>query len=259
METLNKLPSVKSQYEDAAYSRYVQSRANASLYNEYIDYSFFQEMNGVIESRKADDGSIAVLDLGCGNAVLGRKLLKLNLSAELHVTGIDQSTSMLKEASRLCQEDGLSSQLTLIEGSVTRLPQSLAAASFDVVMSGFVIVHMETETMLQDFFVQVAKSLKSGGRTLHINPVVIAEEEVTPPEGSAHLAQLPILHDETGQVEHTIELYDHFWSTKTMIAAARAAGLVDVSITTAKIDPKSSTWTEETLPVTAILLSARKP
>lgn len=219
------VPSVLEQYEDAAYSTFVESPSNSLLYSGYIHHSLFHVLRPFIESKGRNK---RVLDLGCGNAIIGRKIRKMN--PEISVVGVDISQSMLNKASQLIELENLSDGFELLNCDVADIPSSIG--QFDCIVSGFLLAHMSSRDDLFSYFRQVALYLKPGGITCNIIPRVNDLVE----DGTHIKAMLP-LTDDDGNSKGVIELYDYKWSERTYRYAAQSAGLLDVSIQAGAISP----------------------
>ena len=106
-----------------------------------------------------------VLDLGCGDGVLGYELARHGAQ----VTGIDLEflgVALAREALRAHQVDDVG----LVQGSGLTLP--FAAASFDVAVSTEVIEHVDApEVLLQE----MARVLTPGGKVMITTPCRISE------------------------------------------------------------------------------------
>jgi ubiquinone/menaquinone biosynthesis C-methylase UbiE len=234
--------SVTQQYEDGAYSKFVRSAENSLLYTAYIHHGFMFMITHFLKTGKSQK---RVLDVGCGDAVLGRKIKRT--FPNTYVLGIDASSAMIAEASQRITEDGVGENFDLINCHVSEIPYEVG--SFDVAISGFVLAHMATRSQLFDFFRKVSAHLKPGGVTIHIIPVV--EDFVA--EGRAKKVALP--YEEDGETK-SVELFDFHWTERTYRNACTTAGLVDVSIQPGVIAPQSGL--KEPLSIHINLLFARK-
>ncbi len=102
----------------------------------------------------------SVLDLGTGTGATAAALLATHPSA--HLTGIDESESMLEQARALLPD------ATLLVG---RLEAALPVGPFDVVASVLAIHHLD-EPSKADLFRRVAVVLRDGGRFVFGDVVV---------------------------------------------------------------------------------------
>ena len=239
------------------------------MYEDYLHYSFLLRLEEIIiqkviiHKKDDDDGNkpvkIRILDVGCGNCILGRKITRLfrdNTSAtNIEIIGLDASKAMLKEAKRLCKEENVSqTQIRVILGKADNYPSEELRIlgddingdndednrKFDMIISGFFFIHAETKTLLQNFMNEMSQHLKPGGTTLHIipNPSIIAEKE----DGCAFRAMLPLMVQGTGgeaKLEKEIELFDYFWRPSTYKDVVQQAGLIHFSFENAIIAPNS--------------------
>ncbi|MGE3175610.1 MAG: class I SAM-dependent methyltransferase [Planctomycetota bacterium] len=115
-----------------------------------LEQRWFDALLGAVEH-------LDVLDLGCGT---GRHALRLS-AAGARVTGIDLSPGMLARARAEAARRGLPS-LTLGEHDLHR-PLPFANGSFDRVVSGLVLEHLED---LGAFYREVARVLRPGGHAV---------------------------------------------------------------------------------------------
>eukprot|EP00656_Telonema_subtile_P004214 TRINITY_DN11918_c0_g1_i1.p1 TRINITY_DN11918_c0_g1~~TRINITY_DN11918_c0_g1_i1.p1 ORF type:complete len:256 (+),score=61.05 TRINITY_DN11918_c0_g1_i1:70-837(+) len=231
----------QEQYQDAAYSDFVEAADNQCLYRDYLHWSFLELLQPQPGQR--------LLDLATGNAVLSRRLL--GTAHELQIVGVDQSQPMLDQATQLRDANGISTeQLQLVCGDVSDLG-ALGLGKFDQVISGFFFAHAATKDDLLRYWTNIADSMLPGGRTLHIIP----EVPQAVGEGDGITVELPV-EREGGQ--EIIQLVDFLWTRETYCGAAVAAGLVDVSIEEAKLNPESRLVYDE-LPIFVFLIRATKP
>lgn len=234
--------SIFEQYKDGAYSKFVRSGENSVLYTAYIHHGFFFMVTPFLSKSSSQK---RILDIGCGDAVLGRKIKRL--FPEAYVLGIDGSNAMIMEATNRIAEEGVNDGFDLINCNISEIPSSIG--NFDLVVSGFVLAHMSSRSELFDFFRKVSAHLKPGGVTIHIIPVV--EDFVA--EGHAKKVMLP--YEEDGETKF-VELFDFQWKERTYRNACSTAGLVDVSIQPGVVAPQSGL--KEPLPIAINILFARK-
>jgi ubiquinone/menaquinone biosynthesis C-methylase UbiE len=110
-----------------------------------------------------------VLDIGCGTATLGIKLVKQGVK----VAGLDCSDQMLEIAKKnMTKENIPSEQLVLIHDSVTQIKNIFADHSFDYIISTAALGEFPREYLIY-IFQQCHRILKPGGR-------LIVADEVRP-------------------------------------------------------------------------------
>lgn len=241
--------AVRDQYRSSALSDFVESPQNAYIYENYYHHSFFEELNKALVASP----NAYILDLACGNAIVGRKSLA-SISRGLHVTGVDFSKAMLLEAKRLKDADRLSDQqLQLVEADVTALPKDLG--EFEVVVSTFLLAHAETRATLNAFFKSIALHLQPGGTSLHLIPIPLEEVK----DGFVEKTILPLVRPDGSKVD--IELFDFHWKEATYREAAEMAGLANFTLTEATISQQaleSGSLTYDSLPGRVAILKCKK-
>ncbi len=117
-----------------------------------------------------------VLDLGCGDGVLGRMVLSEHPQARCAF--LDFSQPMLDLARKAIAKDGLEqrSQLLLADlGDAAWTRAVNASRPFDLVLSGFCI-HHQPDRQKRRIYRQVFKLLKPGGLFLNLEHVASASE-----------------------------------------------------------------------------------
>jgi S-adenosylmethionine-dependent methyltransferase len=82
---------------------------------------------------------LRVLDLGCGNGVLGLRHARLGH----HVTMLDASQAMLDLAERAAEKAGVSERIALQDGDATQISRLFKAKSFDVILCHNVLEFVE--------------------------------------------------------------------------------------------------------------------
>lgn len=254
------MKSVTDQYNDAAYSDFVQSPENALLYDAYYHFSFMKLVRSIIEERleRAVDSTVAcaVLDAGAGNAILSRKIA--NEYTRVVCTGVDMSLPMIEAGRRLIAKEGLAERIELYEGDIRGMGPDGKLGPFDLGISGFVICHMHSETELTEFFSSVARLLKPGGASVHIVPHVAADGAMR--DGAVKRVALPLPPSSAGDAggARVIELYDVHWSRDALSRAVAAAGLTGFRLDEGCIQPGSK-LEESMLPGRVSILSAIRP
>ena len=150
-----------------------------------------------------------VLDLGCGNGILGQYILKMHPSA--HITFADFSEPML-EAVR----EGLDGKtgMSIVKADFTTpgwLETVEARKPFDLVVSGFAIHHQRNERK-KELYAEIFELLAPGGVFLNLEHVSSA----TPPVGRLfddffvdHLYQYHAAKDPEATRESIADTYYH--------------------------------------------------
>lgn len=114
-----------------------------------------------------------ILDLGCGNGILGRFLLNIFPSA--HVVFVDFSEPMLKEA----RKNLTNVHKTSVISADFSTPQWIQAVTsfepFDIVVSGFAI-HHQPDDRKKELYSEIYDLLVSGGIFLNLEHVASATE-----------------------------------------------------------------------------------
>jgi demethylmenaquinone methyltransferase/2-methoxy-6-polyprenyl-1,4-benzoquinol methylase len=106
-----------------------------------------------------------VLDIGCGTGTLAGRCLRKGA----HVTGLDSSEFMLRQAAKHSSAAGASDRLTLVRDSVTQLRKHFRDESFDVITSTMALGEFPREYL--DYILgDCRRLLRPGGR------LIIADE-----------------------------------------------------------------------------------
>lgn len=190
------------------------------MYSGYFHYSFFHLLNHVISSKAAN---LRVLDLACGNAIIGRKIKLINPS--ISVVGIDVSDDMLNEAHRLQVKEGITEDFYLLKCDAKNLPNELGC--FHCVVSAFFLAMAPTRSDLFVYFQQIHEHLLPGGMTVHVIPVV----DPLLPEGNAERVTLQMN-------EASLGMLHYHWLDQTYKNAAITAGLTEISIQPGAVCPR---------------------
>lgn len=142
---------------------------NQQFYQRFADQ--FSETRGRlqpgVERIVADlPKSAAVLDIGCGNGELARRLVSRGF--EGRYVGLDFSDGLLEHArERLKDEERV--EFGLVDLGAPDWDQGLAVGSFDVVMAFAVMHHLPGDELRQRVCRQVRSLLVPGGRFIHSN------------------------------------------------------------------------------------------
>jgi len=117
-----------------------------------------------------------VLDLGCGDGILGRTLLDVHAAA--HVTFADFSEPMLEAAKK---QIGNNKQATVVKadfGTPEWMRELGIEKRFDVIVSGFAI-HHQTNQRKGELYAEIYGLLREGGIFLNLDHVSSASPSVT--------------------------------------------------------------------------------
>ncbi len=172
-----------------------------------------------------EGGAFYFLDLGCGDGWLARRVQAAFDAAE--VVGYDPSEAMIATA-KAADPDGLC--LFLADR------RSVPRGSFDLVVAVFVTPAIDTRAGLRAFFRDAALRLAPGGAFIvaALNPGALPGRHAWF-ESDAPAARLAGARYETRLLDAKgapfLSLADHYWPDRSLLAAARAAGLALVSET----------------------------
>ena len=253
---------VAEQYNDDSYSRFVQSDANSTIYEHYYHYSFLNQLEEYLRPLLVGkERKVELIDLGCGNGILGRKVLagagsRSGSGADIKSTAVDSQLTMLNEGKRLCPEENREH----IQWTQSQLDCLPFENQYDCVFSGFVLGHASTMDMLESWFHAIAKYLKPGCETWHLFPTPLSKYGNVP-NGCCERVLLPLVTEE-GESRHDIELFDFHWNTDAYQQCAERAGLVDFSFTYGEISEegmKTHGLRYEDLHVRVPIIRAVKP
>lgn len=251
--------SISEQYRDASYSDFVE--ANPAFYENYLHFDFFQELKAYVDEKK-DSCHWRILDLGCGNGILSRKIWKTlrmliqandpKLKPQEAITSmfaVDLMDSMLERAHKLCytvdnipilkkfncKTSGIFfRQGDLLDNSLNN-EDGIPKSTFDMAVTGFVLAHMEKQQDIRTVLLLAHESLIQGGLSMNLIPATRHQAD----EGSSFRVELPF-----GQ--SSIILYDVHWKDSTYIKAMEQAGFVDVTIQELHFNPSASEeWMKE--------------
>ena len=113
---------------------------------------FFQKHN----IQEKDVTAFSVLDIGCGTGRLCRALAQICG----HITGIDVSSEMIEKAK---QDNGAIENITFLLTSGTDI-QEIESNKIDFCFSFIVFQHIPSKTIIQSYFKEIVRVLKSGSR-----------------------------------------------------------------------------------------------
>ncbi|MEV5570017.1 methyltransferase domain-containing protein [Spirillospora sp. NPDC052269] len=159
----------------------------------------YERMQGRLTERLAKAAAVqadhAVLDIGCGTG--GNTRTAARTASRGRATGVDISATMLTEARRVADAEGLAN-VTFEEADAQTSP--LPEAAFDVVISKFGVMFFEDPDRA---FGNIAASLRPGGRLAFLCWQPAADNEfLTLPFGAmaAHVAlpEQPVGDDTSG-------------------------------------------------------------
>lgn len=131
--------------DDAVFDTYMQHRQRANSPNDTLEKPVMLELLGTV-------AGLRVLDLGCGDAALGRKLLEQGAA---QYVGVEGSHNMVAAAQHTLAGTG---------GQVLHQPieqYAYPAAAFDVVFSRLALHYLAD---LPALCVQVFRTLRAGGQ-----------------------------------------------------------------------------------------------
>jgi len=232
--------SVIEQYADALYSDFVEAHDNAAMFTEYHHYTFFNAIKSFLQDSSVDE-SFRVLDIGCGNGIVGRKVNALN--SKISVVGVDMSSSMLAKARHFSSP---ADKFRYVEANALHLPSDLGL--FNAVLSGYFFAHLETRFDVFKAFSNIADHLVAGGVTCNLVP--------GSPQGMKEGEIVPVfLPGPSG----AIRLYDTYWSMDTYMEAAAAAGLVDVQLRPCEMSKTGKELNLDSSDFKSFVVYARKP
>ncbi|WP_211748806.1 methyltransferase [Paenibacillus sp. Marseille-Q4541] len=134
------------------FARYTARRGSAENANDTLEEPIIWEMSGDVKD-------FSILDVGCGDARFGWKLLQAGAK---HYTGLEGSQNMYGLAVRTLQE--VPSQSKVIHTTIedwTQAQNPKEASSYDLVVSRLVLHYIED---LESIFNQIYEVMKPGGR-----------------------------------------------------------------------------------------------
>jgi len=154
------------------------SKRNILGYNAFVHARYMivvDQVNKIFHKcRKNTEGSIRILDMGCGDGVLLYLLSKIKTPA-IELYGIDSSGIAIRTAKNKFEQKDVKNKFFFNEGSVYNA--SFKDGVFDIIISSDVIEHLsEPETFLDE----VKRLLKSKGFSVIGTPIKFSEKPLDP-------------------------------------------------------------------------------
>lgn len=115
--------------------------------------TFQRMLHEYLDFMKIDDMQ-SVLDLGCGTGFAAREIAKRS-DFKGHITGVDISSVLIDQASKLADEEGLGNRIDFRVGDSRSLDDS--ANSFDAVIAHTLISHLPDPQVLISEMMRLAK------------------------------------------------------------------------------------------------------
>jgi ubiquinone/menaquinone biosynthesis C-methylase UbiE len=188
-------------------------------WNDGAHVEWYLNRIGRLEARRAGEQMLVdvlppnpqrALDLGCGDGRLAALLLQHRPSLT-EVVAVDRSPPMLQRARERFAD---AKSIVRVRHTDLDAPLELASTSFDVVVSGFAIHHLEHDRK-RALFAEIAALLTPGGLFANLEVVASASK-------GRHLEFLAAI----GRDEDDPE--DRLASVEAQCAWMRDAGLIDV-------------------------------
>lgn len=144
---------------DVVFATYMRGRQRVDNPNDTLERPILMELMGDIRGKR-------ILDLGCGDAAIGRELLTAGCNRYL---GIEGSSKMAATARELLK--GTTGQVIEVNLNACTIPSD----SFDLVISRLVLHYLLS---LTDLFNQVYNGLVDGGRFIFSveHPVITSSD-----------------------------------------------------------------------------------
>jgi tRNA (cmo5U34)-methyltransferase len=149
-----------------------------------------------------------ILDLGCGDGVLGRTLLASHPTS--HVTFADFSEPMLEAAKK---EIGNNQRATVVNADFTTPAwvKALGAEKpFDVIVSGFAI-HHQTDNRKRELYTEIYGLLQEDGIFLNLEHVSSASPSGSALFDSFFIDHLLLFHADTSPDKSTHEIEEEYY------------------------------------------------
>jgi 2-polyprenyl-3-methyl-5-hydroxy-6-metoxy-1,4-benzoquinol methylase len=211
------VPSVAEQYINGEYSLFVES--NDSFYRYYVHDSLFRCVRELAPKK--------LLDVGCGNGILSRKLV--DVFSTLHsVISVDLSSTMISCAKALTPANY--SQIQYVHSDFEAFATEHEEESFDLIVSGFVLCHCGSFEEVKRFCCSLFRMLALGGTTAHIIPAQTVEKSCSTQQ--AVKADFSVTVDEK---DIHFSLFDFYYSNDALVSAFASAGFRNIQCSKAEI------------------------
>lgn len=125
-----------------------------------------------------------ILELGCDVGALSLRLAQARPG--IHVTGLDPRTDAVRNAALAARTAGLEASVTFQRTDLRILP--VADEAFDLVLGVGILAASATPVAA---FVEVHRALKTGGRALFFEPLVLREPAAGEKPRGIHVRDLP--------------------------------------------------------------------
>lgn len=192
----------------------------------YRDKDYVAECNFIEEIFKSYSAVpiTSILDLGCGTGGHALPLAKRGY----HVTGIDQSSSMIASARNKTTDTGNAGRVNFSTGDIRHIHLE---TTFDAVISMFSVVgYMITNEDVLSFFRTARKHLKSGGLFLFdiwSGPTVLSQRPLDRYKiiGNTSDRIIRFSHPEIDLYHHTVDVHYELLHLQNNLVTAQASEL----------------------------------
>jgi len=149
-----------------------------------------------------------VLDLGCGDGIIGRALLDAHAAA--HVTFVDFSEPMLEAAKKKIGNNRKATVIKADFGTPEWMRELEAEKRFDVIVSGFAI-HHQTNQRKGELYAEIYGLLREGAIFLNLDHVSSASPSVTALFDSFFIDHLLRFHANTSPNKTRDEIEEEYY------------------------------------------------